>query len=793
MSDNISKKAKKQLPSVQSLVEFKGSNAPECRVPEDLKELKKLARALRKYGYKCFPACTRPDENGDLKPLPVKGVTWGVKDGRDALEGHWPLLDSHFWDNATIIGVRLDGLLLLDIDGNKGEADTSELRFILAGNQSALFQTRPGTGSDHYLFRLPANFNRNEYKCCATPWTNVDLKAASQVVYLKPGKMINPRRPEEWPEAPVLLVEKLVKGYATPAGVLPVDEKIRKSLEEFNANPSMHLEAGRRALETIRRHSSWNGVKGEFGSEDGAKIIRCITHVWQHTEYAADVEKMLEGLTAPGEENWFIDKLGVRWLDSREVWHHLYNWARDCDPSFRWAGAPAIQVTAEDLEDDPAPVKKPLPKLTDDTNRKLTPEDAVSLTLEGDYTTKGELIRAYNTAGNVRAVLQASELKLCINQMNGQIELHSQDRVISRPSKIDSLLTSAMARNKMPEGAIRVHCPALAEEVSYHPVVKQLDGKEWDGVDRVQGVLQTFNFKEPDYAIPVMRAWLRATIAAAHTEKGFSSKLVPVLVGQQNAAKSSAIRRITELLPGCFTDQHFAPDSKDALIHAASHWVQEWAEMDRLKVKDMPAVKAYISSMSDSFRRPYARMEETKPRQGTIIGTANIGADTGVLKDSSGNVRFAVLETGLIDIEAVNQLLGWKWDGLSAQRSKPEELEQFWLQIKAEWLAGETTSMPAHLAQQQAQINEQYEEINAYDQAIAEYLHKYRDCATSWRLSRDITELLGFPAERVRPVGKALAAAVRRGQIESRNAGQRVKEYKWPIKGSIPTDQDLTD
>lgn len=756
------KKVKKPLPA-NNVIPLKKAK-PEWEIVSDsIPKLRNIVERLSGMGYACFPA-------KDGSPLAPFKDRQGFTSDRGE------------WSGANMIAVRLDGALLLDIDGNKGKVSKALLNDVHAHYMPAKVQHRlarpdldePGD-SEHFLFRA-TGWDADKHRMCVSGELDefVDLKTGNQLMYIKPGKSIfwhNLKPVDQLLPVPDEILAVLRKG-----GNKPTRATGGASLKGFNKSRWAELES---AINFLRENGTYNGG-GELERTEWLKILSALKN-FEGSDFEGQARQLWEDVSIDADE------AANKWESETQIlsqWNAPIFMARDIAPeAFPVHQRPT--VSDADLEDSA--------EVTETDNAHLSPASDVQLSLEGDFTSKGELIRAFNTSGNVREVLRASGLKLCVNQMNGQIELHGPKGVISRPSQIDSLLTSAMARNKVPEGAIRVHCPAIAEEVSYHPVVRQLSGKEWDGVDRVTDVLKTFNFKEPDYAIPVMRAWLRATIAAAHTEKGFSSKLVPVLVGQQNAAKSSAIRRITEILPGCFTDQHFSPNSKDALIHAASHWVQEWAEMDRLTVKDMPAVKAYISSMADSFRRPYARMEETKTRQGTIIGTANIGADTGVLKDSSGNVRFAVLETGQIDIEAINRMLGWKWDGLIAHRNQPEELEQFWLQIKSEWLAGETTSMPAHLAQQQAQINEQYEDVNAYDQAILEFLHQHRECAKAWRTSRDISSSLGFPPERVRHVGRALASATRRGEIESRNAGQRVIEYLWPIIGSTVPDQDLND
>lgn len=761
------RKVKKPLPS--NVVPLKTAKKEWEFVADTLPKLRTIVERLSAMGYACFPA-------KDSSPLaPFKD-----KPGYTSDRGEW--------SGANMVAVRLDGALLLDIDGNKGKVSKELLDDVRTNHKKAKIQHRmarpnldePGD-SEHYLFRA-TGWNAETHRMCASGEMEefVDLKTGNQLLYIKPGKTLfwhHLKPVEQLSPVPADVLKVLRKGGSKATRITG-----SACLKGFRPARWAELES---AINFLRENGTYNGG-GELERTEWLKILSALKN-FEGSAFEDQARQLWEDVSIDADE------AANKWESETQImsqWNAPIFMARDIAPAAFPADISSV-VDDADLSDEPR--KKSAPKITEHANGAVSPADDVQLSLEGDFTNKGELIRAYNTADNVRLVLSGSGLKLCVNQMNGQVELHGGAGILSRPSQIDSFLTSAMARNKVPEGAIRTHCPAIAEEIAYHPVVRQLSNKEWDGVDRVTDVLKTLNFKEPDYAIPVMRAWLRATIAAAHTDKGFSSKLVPVLVGQQNAAKSSAIRRITEILPGCFTDQHFSPNSKDALIHAASHWVQEWAEMDRLTIKDMPAVKAYISSMSDSFRRPYARLEETKPRQGTIIGTANIGADTGVLKDSSGNVRFAVLETGQIDIESINLLLGWKWDGLTASRTNPGLLEQFWLQIKTEWLAGETTSMPSHLAQQQAQINEQYEDVNAYDQAILEFLHQHRDCAKAWRMSRDISSALGFPPERVRHVGRALASATRRGEIESRNAGQRVIEYHWPIVGSTVPDQDLTD
>lgn len=73
----------------------------------------------------------------------------------------------------------------------------------------------------------------------------------------------------------------------------------------------------------------------------------------------------------------------------------------------------------------------------------------------------------------------------------------------------------------------------------------------------------------------------------------------------------------------------------------------------------------------DSVRPPYHPRDVKKPRQSHFIATVN---GTGFLKDLTGNFRYAAIELiGKIDIDRVNQILGWTYK-LSGSLTKSFQL-----------------------------------------------------------------------------------------------------------------------
>ena len=103
---------------------------------------------------------------------------------------------------------------------------------------------------------------------------------------------------------------------------------------------------------------------------------------------------------------------------------------------------------------------------------------------------------------------------------------------------------------------------------------------------------------------------------------GLKVDTMPVLVGPQGLGKSSAIRA---LVPNgdWFSDTPIDLRSKDAYLSLDGKWIIEIAEMQSMISQSHASQKAFLTSQSDTYRRPYAKTAISHKRRSIFIGTSN--------------------------------------------------------------------------------------------------------------------------------------------------------------------------
>jgi predicted P-loop ATPase len=184
------------------------------------------------------------------------------------------------------------------------------------------------------------------------------------------------------------------------------------------------------------------------------------------------------------------------------------------------------------------------------------------------------------------------------------------------------------------------------------PVADYLTGLKWDGTPRVKDWLVTYAGAMDDFATLVGRKWLIGAVARA-LEPGCKMDCMLVLEGEQGIGKSTLFR----VLAGdeWFTDRLGNVESKEAAEQIGGAWIVEVAELASVtRVKEVSAVKAFLSQVEDRYRPPYGRSVERRARRCVFAGTINPGG-SGYLSDDTGNRRFWPVEVREIDIEAVRR------------------------------------------------------------------------------------------------------------------------------------------
>tara|TARA_B100000029_G_scaffold323779_1_gene316158 strand:+ start:412 stop:1914 length:1503 start_codon:yes stop_codon:yes gene_type:complete len=141
--------------------------------------------------------------------------------------------------------------------------------------------------------------------------------------------------------------------------------------------------------------------------------------------------------------------------------------------------------------------------------------------------------------------------------------------------------------------------------------------------------------------------WACFFIGAVARTKKKGCKLDDMLVLRSDAhgmKKSDLFRSL------CFDENYFCDTPinmkgnaiKDAYQKIGTNWIYEIAELDSLTSKnDAGALKALLTSRTDTYRNPYGKHTRKHPRPSVFVGTAN---EQTFLKDQTGSRRFHVVE-----------------------------------------------------------------------------------------------------------------------------------------------------
>lgn len=277
---------------------------------------------------------------------------------------------------------------------------------------------------------------------------------------------------------------------------------------------------------------------------------------------------------------------------------------------------------------------------------------------------------------NARDVLEGRALEL--NELTGQMELARKpaaDVDVSKiRARIELLFVGSIDKDGNEKGMQQSTADVfsaleqVAKENSYNPVRQYLSGLKWDGVARIESIVEDIlGAERTEINQSIMRRFMISAIARA-LEPGCKVDTVLVLVGTQGAGKSSFFR----ILAGepYFGDTAVDLHSKDSLQVLRGTWIYEWAELEALnRSRDSEAAKAFISSPIDRYRPSYGRLVVEVPRTCVIVGSTN---KRQFLEDETGNRRFLPITATRIDTKLLR-----------------EQRDQLWAEAMVAYQAGE--------------------------------------------------------------------------------------------------------
>lgn len=180
-----------------------------------------------------------------------------------------------------------------------------------------------------------------------------------------------------------------------------------------------------------------------------------------------------------------------------------------------------------------------------------------------------------------------------------------------------------------------------------HPVRNYLNALVWDKKPRLDSWLAEYcGVNDSPYSKAVGSKTILGAVARVF-QPGVKFDYMLVLEGDQGTGKSS----VCAALGGpWYGDLHINPHDKDTIASMKGKWIVEASEMDFTTRAEAQAQKAFLSRQADTQRAAYARMAKTVQRQCVFIGTMNVEAGMGYLKDTTGNRRFWPVKTEKISI-----------------------------------------------------------------------------------------------------------------------------------------------
>jgi predicted P-loop ATPase len=209
---------------------------------------------------------------------------------------------------------------------------------------------------------------------------------------------------------------------------------------------------------------------------------------------------------------------------------------------------------------------------------------------------------------------------------------------------------------------------SVAYEQRFHPILRWLEGLQWDGTPRLDKWLSAY-LGTPNTPLTraIGRKFLISAVARVY-KPGCKVDHMLIPEGKQGAQKSKALRALVG--DDWFTDQLSDLGTKDASQDLRGTWVIELSELAAMQGREIERVKGYVSRQIDRYRPSYGRRAIDVPRQCVFIGTTN---DDEYLPDSTGNRRFWPITCTTIDVDAI-----------------AHDRAQLWAEAVAAYHAGET-------------------------------------------------------------------------------------------------------
>ena len=314
----------------------------------------------------------------------------------------------------------------------------------------------------------------------------------------------------------------------------------------------------------------------------------------------------------------------------------------------------------------------------------------------------------------------------------------------------------------------------------------------WDGQERLASFLtDVFGFVAGQEAL---LEWGGRTILLAVVyrtyEPGFAYKALPVLVGPQNAGKTSLLRA---LLPAHLRE-HFVEgldldQPHKALVYSCrSAMLVEIGELTQISGAKLERMKNWLSRPTDAFDEKYEKAPGYEPRTYGMVGTANLDG-LGIYSDGTGSTRFSTLLME-DDVKLARKIDGDYEAFLDAAAGDSTLREQLWAEAVTLYDQRATLDLPVSLMHQRDEANEAMRASDELEELVKERLMDTNEITLS--AAAEMLGLLGpeddrgnrrlTAAQLTMKEQHRLGRALRRDGFDKIGGGSRGGPKRWRRK-----------
>lgn len=289
-------------------------------------------------------------------------------------------------------------------------------------------------------------------------------------------------------------------------------------------------------------------------------------------------------------------------------------------------------------------------RVTEDELKKTTP---VAMTQGGallEVNSKGKYVASYTS---VLSTVASMSLAYDAFTESPMIEIDGERRRFVDADYVRVAVMLEAAGFETPSMAmVKDVVRAVMKQNEFDSAIDWLNGLVWDGIDRCSHLFADFfGVAESEYEGAVSR-YFASAMAARVLEPGAKCDMVPILVGNQGALKTTAVKALAPLVD-TFTEIDLSSRrDSDLSRQLRGKLIGELGELRGLKTKESEWIKAWITKTHEEWTPKFVEFSTVMARRCNFIGTTN---EDEFLVDQTGNRRWLPMVVGQCNAEMIEK------------------------------------------------------------------------------------------------------------------------------------------